>query len=74
MRSHAGAVLVGRSQVVRADSDQTAVTDFHFPMEFDQTLCLPTIFWTEASPAENQDHRIGPLQIRELAVFARVIG
>ena len=40
MRSYARAVLVGRSQVVRADRDQAAVTDFHFAMEFDQTLCL----------------------------------
>jgi len=74
MRSYASAVLVGRRKVVRADRDQAAVTDFHFTMEFDQTLCLPTILWTETSSAENQNHRIGPLQIRELAVSTRVIG
>jgi hypothetical protein len=63
MRSHAGTVLIGRHQVVSTDGDQAAVTDFHFAMEFDQTLCLPTIFRTKTSSAENQDHRIGPLQI-----------
>jgi hypothetical protein len=74
MRPDAGTVFVGRRQVVSADGDQTAVTDFHFAMEFDKTLCRPTIFWTETSAAENQDHRIGPLQIRELAMFTSVIG
>jgi hypothetical protein len=40
MRSYAGTVLIGRHQVISTDGDQAAVTDFHFAMEFDQTLCL----------------------------------
>ena len=43
-------------------------------MKLDQPLRLPPVFGTKAPTAQNQNHRIGPLQLRQSAMFAGLIG
>src|SRR6266436_8117145 len=74
MSADAGAVLIRLKHIVGTDGDEPRVTDFHLVVKLDQALGLAPILWAESSPAEHQDHRIWPLQIRKLAVFACVIG
>src|SRR3984893_15262854 len=74
MSADAVAVLIRQKHVVGTDGDEPGVTDFHFVVKLDQTLCLPPILWAVPSPAEHQDHRIWPLKIGKLPTFARVIG
>src|SRR5439155_19632304 len=74
MSANARAVLIRRKHVVRTDSDQAAVTDFHLVVKLNQTLGLAPILRAVSSPAQHQDHGIWPLYIRKLATFARVIG
>jgi hypothetical protein len=68
------AVLIRQKHVVGTDGDEPGVTDFHLVVKLDQTFGLAPILWAVSSPAEHQNHGIWPLQIRKLAVFARVIG
>src|SRR6266853_5119924 len=74
MSADAGAVLIRQKHVVGTDGDEPRVTDFHLVVKLDQTFGLAPILWAISSPAEHQNHGIWPLQIRKLAVFARVIG
>jgi hypothetical protein len=74
MSADAGAVLIRQKHVVGTDGDEPGVTDFHLVVKLDQTFGLAPILWAVSSPAEHQNHGIWPLQIRKLAVFARLIG
>jgi hypothetical protein len=43
-------------------------------MEFHQQLRLAAILGTETSPAENEDHGMLALELREFAVLSGVVG
>jgi len=49
MRTDARTVLICRSQVVRANGDEAAITDFHLAMKVDESFHLAAIFWAVAS-------------------------
>ena len=70
----ARAVLVGQSDVVSADRDQTAVSNFHLAMELDQEFGLTAILGTITTTAEHQNHRMLALELRKLAALRGVIG
>src|ERR1700681_1149922 len=74
MSAGAAAVVIRRKHVVGTDGDEARVTDLHLAVKFDQALGLTDVPRAESSPAKHQDHRIWPLQVRELASFACVIG
>ena len=52
MRTDARTVLICRSQVVRANCDEAAITDLHLAMKVDESLRLSAIFWAVASSAK----------------------
>jgi hypothetical protein len=43
-------------------------------MKLNKALMLPAIFGAKPAAAEHENHRIGPLEFRELASFRAVIG
>src|SRR5258708_4394485 len=61
MSASAGAVLIGRGNVVGADGDYAAVTDLHLAVKLDQTLSVAPILRAVSSPPKHQDHWIRPL-------------
>src|SRR6266446_9559906 len=69
-----GAELVRLGQAVSADGHQPAVPDLHLAMKLQEPFHLQPVLGTEASAAEYQHQRVGPLQLRELAALAAVIG
>jgi hypothetical protein len=52
MRTDARTVFICHSQVVRANCDEAAITDFHLAMKVEESLRLAAIFWAVASPAK----------------------
>src|SRR5260221_12246577 len=73
VRAHTGTKLVRVQQVVRADGDEAAVANLHLSMKLQQALVLATVLRAEAASAEDHDHGVHALQLRELAVLARVV-
>src|SRR3989442_7781389 len=73
-RADAGAELVRLGQAVSADGHQPAVPDLHLAMKLQEPFHLQPVLGTEASAAEYQHQRVGPLQLGELAAIAAVIG
>ena len=65
--------FISVSDVVCADRHQPAITDFHLTMQVKQSFMMPAIFRAISAAAENQDHRIQRLQLRQLAMFPDVI-
>ena len=63
MRVDAGAILVGFEEVVGANGDEAAVADFHLAMELDQIFGLAAVLRAKASAAEDEDHRVGALEL-----------
>jgi hypothetical protein len=43
-------------------------------VELNETLMLPTLLWAETAATEYKNHRIWPLQFRELAALGAVVG
>jgi hypothetical protein len=43
-------------------------------MKLNETLQLPSILWAEAAAAQNQDHGIAALELREGTAFACMVG
>src|SRR6185295_8623458 len=43
-------------------------------MKLNKSLMLPAILWAKPAAAEDENHRIGALQLRELPAFRGVIG
>ena len=64
MSTDAGAVLVRQSDIVGADRDQTAISNFHLTVQLDQEFGLPAVLGTKTSAAEYQNHGMRALQFR----------
>jgi hypothetical protein len=60
------AKFIGLSDIVGADRDQSAISNFHLTMELNETFVLAPIFGTEAPAAENDNHWILSLQFGSL--------
>ncbi len=43
-------------------------------MELNKTLMLSPLFWAETAATEDKDHRIWPLEFRELPALGAVVG
>jgi len=67
------AVLIRLCNVVGADRDQPAISDFQFTMQLHQPFSLPAVLWAEATSAQNEHHRMRTLQFRQLSMFGRVV-
>jgi hypothetical protein len=68
------AKFVRASDVVGADGDELAITNFDFTMELNQPLRLPAVLGSIAAAAQDEDHRILALQLGELPAFGGVVG
>src|SRR5271165_7340042 len=73
MRADAAAKFVGLYDVVGADRNQPAITNLHFAVKLDKSLSLPTILRAVAAAAQDDDHRILSLQLRELSALCGVV-
>src|SRR5580704_7194159 len=62
MRPDAGAIFVRLSDVVRADTNKSAIADLELAMQLDESFGLPTVLGAVASAAEDQNHRVLSLQ------------
>ncbi len=74
MRPHPGAIFIRLRDIVGADGDQPAIGNFELAMECNQPFGLAAVLGTETSAAEHQDHRVRPLQFRELAASRGMVG
>ena len=61
-------------EVVSTNRNETTISNIHFTMKLKESFMLPSISWTKPSAAENYNHRIGPLQFRQLPALGGVIG
>jgi hypothetical protein len=73
MRTDTAAIFVGFCDVVGADSDQPAITNFHFAKELEKALRLTTILRTIATATEDEYHRMLPLQLGKLSTLCSVV-
>src|SRR5271157_3695861 len=74
MRADTAAKFVGLYDVVGADRNQPAITNLHLAVKLDKSLSLPTILRAVAAAAQDDDHRILSLQLRELSALCGVVG
>jgi hypothetical protein len=68
------AIFIGFSDIVGADRHQPAIADLELAMEFDKPFRLPAVFRTVAAAAEDENHRMRPLQFGEFSTFRGVVG
>src|SRR6266436_6553897 len=72
--ANSAAILIRLSDIVGADCDQAAIANLELAMELNQPFSLPALFRAEASPAEDEDHRVLSLQFGELLPLSAVVG
>jgi len=68
------AILIRLSDIVGADCDQAAIANLELTMELNQPFSLPALFGAEASPAEDENHRVLSLQFGELPALSAIVG
>jgi hypothetical protein len=68
------AIFIRLSDIVGADRDQPAIGDLKLAMELDQAFSLPAVLWAVASAAQDDDHRMLPLQFGELPPPGGMVG
>jgi hypothetical protein len=74
VRADPGTKLIRLGEVVRADRDQTAITHLELTVELKKPFVLPAILGTIAPAAENENHRVRSLELRELPPLPGVVG
>jgi hypothetical protein len=74
VRSNTTAIFVGLRNVAGADRDQAVIGNFHFTVKLEQALSLTPVLWTGASTAQDENHGVGSLKLREFAVLPSVLG
>jgi hypothetical protein len=67
-------IFIRLSDIVGADRDKPTISDFKLTMELNKTLSLPTILGAETSAAEDKNHWVRSLKLRQLPVFGCVVG
>jgi hypothetical protein len=68
------AIFTRLSDIVGADRDEPAIANLELTMELDKPFSLPAVLGAVTSAAENEDHWMPPLQLRELPTFRGVVG
>jgi hypothetical protein len=68
------AIFTRLSNIVGADCDKSAIANLELTMELNQPFSLPAVFGAEASPAEDENHRVLSLQFGELPPLSGVVG
>jgi hypothetical protein len=74
MSADAGAVFIGFGDVVGADGDEAGVGDFDFAMKLNEEFGLAAVLGAETAAAEDEDHGVLSLEVRELAALRGVVG
>jgi hypothetical protein len=59
---------------VSSDCNESAICYLEFTVELNKTLMLSPLFWAEAAATEDKNHRIRPLEFRELPALGAVVG
>ena len=68
------AILIRLRDIVGADRDQPAIGNLEFTMELNQPFRLSAVLGSVTPAAEDEDHGVSSLQVRELPVFRGVVG
>src|SRR5437868_11892335 len=74
MRANSAAKFIGFDNIVGSDCDQAAICNLEFALELNEALVLPTLLRAETATTENKNHRIWPLEFRELPALGTVVG
>ena len=73
--ANSAAKLISLNNTVGGDCHQFAVRNLELTVELNnESLMLPTLLWTETAATEDKDHRIWPLEFRELPAFCGTVG
>src|SRR5471030_2605692 len=72
--AHSAAEFIRLGDVVGTDCDQPAIADLELTMQLNKPFMLAALLGTETSAAQDQNKRLLFLQLRELPVFAGVVG
>jgi hypothetical protein len=67
-------IFIGFDNTVCTYCNEPAIADLELAMELNKALGLSAVLGTVASTAENKNHRMLSLQLRQLAVFRCVVG
>jgi hypothetical protein len=67
------AKFISLNNVVGSDCGQPAIRNLELAVELNKALMLSTLFWAEAAATENKNHRIWPLELRELPALGAVV-
>src|SRR5215831_14137641 len=73
MRADAFSEFTRFRDVIRANGDKSAISNFHFTLDLQKPFMLSPILWTVTTATQNNDHRIFPLQLRKPPAFRCVI-
>ena len=66
--------LAARAEVLLADFDPNPNRALWVEGELNQALVLSPIFRTESTPAQDEDHRVSPLELGELSMRSVLAG
>ena len=69
-----GAVFVRFDDAVGADRDKAAIGDLELAVEHEKSFRLPAILGAVTATAEDEHHRMLPLQVRKLSALPGVVG
>jgi hypothetical protein len=74
VRADSRAKLIRLGDVVGTNGEQSAVTHLELAMKLKESFVLPAILGTKAAAAENQNHRMLSLELRELPTLRGPVG
>jgi hypothetical protein len=72
--ANSAAKFIGLNNIVGSDCDQSAICNLELAVELNEALMLPALLWAETAATENKNHRIWPLEFRELPSLGAVVG
>lgn len=74
MSADSSVKFIGLGNIVGADCDQSAIYNLELAVELNEPLMLSTLLRTETAAAEDENHWILFLRLRELPAFCGVVG
>ena len=74
MRPNTTAIFAGLKNVIGADCDQPAISNFQLAMKLDEQFSLPAVLGTKTSAAEDKNHGVRSLQFGKLTALRRMVG
>jgi len=72
--ANSAAKFIGLNNSVGSDCDQPAICNLELAVELNEALMLPTLLRAVTAATENKNHRIWPLEFRELPALGAVVG